>query len=189
MNKYIFKVLGIFFVLLIILSTIPTFRKTISPFFGNEKHTDFGRTFIWHSSFPLVQNSPIIGIGPGNYSSEIDRSRLDLSEKNREHVFFYEVTQRGHAHNDYFHLGVISGYPGILFYIGLLYSILFSFSKLKAPMEKRAMFYGILSIFPAGLLQCYFQDDEVVIVFWYLLGFFQHYIYLSSESGEQALQI
>ena len=34
------------------------------------------------------------------------------------------------------------------------------------------LFYGLVGFFFAGLFQCYFQDDEVVIVFWYLLGFF-----------------
>ncbi len=86
-------------------------QKVINPLFGGEKHTDSGRTFIWHSTYPLIHTNPIFGIGSGKYKEEIELSRKQLSFEEKELSFFYEVTQRGHSHNDYLHLMTIFGVP------------------------------------------------------------------------------
>lgn len=149
----------------------PTIKKTIMPLLGEEKHTDSGRTFIWDSTYPLIERNPILGIGPGNYNREIEKSRKELSEKKQELLFFYEVTQRGHAHNDYLHFAAISGILTAVLYILFGASILNLIFHEGSWKFQPYYFYGLIGIFAAGIFQCYFQDDEVVIVFWYLLGF------------------
>ena len=149
----------------------PTIKKTIMPLLGEEKHTDSGRTFIWDSTFPLIKKNPIFGIGPGNYNREIEKSRKELSEEKPELLFFYEVTQRGHAHNDYLHFAATSGILTALLYILFGAGILNLIFKEGNWKFQPYYFYGLIGIFAAGIFQCYFQDDEVVIVFWYLLGF------------------
>ncbi|MCE9499938.1 MAG: O-antigen ligase family protein [Leptospira sp.] len=148
-----------------------TTRKTVLPFLGEEKHTDSGRTFIWHSTFPIIKSNPVFGAGPGRYNEEIEKSRKKLSEENKELLFFYEVTQRGHAHNDYFHIAAVFGFLGLAAYLLLSSMIAYTILSSKISFEKRIMFYGLVGFFFAGLYQCYFQDDEVVIVFWLLAGF------------------
>jgi O-antigen ligase len=156
--------------LLALLSFSPTIRKTILPLLGSEKHTDSGRTFIWDSTFSLIEKNPFLGIGPGNYPKEIDHSRRERSEKNNELLFFYEVTQRGHAHNDYFHIIAISGFLNLFLYLGIFYSISNKIIERAKQGKNNNLFFGLIGFFFAGLFQCYFQDDEVVIVFYYLLG-------------------
>jgi O-antigen ligase len=171
----IWKLILIPFVLLslvvISFSFSPTLRKTILPLLGSQKHTDSGRTFIWDSTFTILEKNPILGIGPGRYAMVIDASRKDRSEKNPKLLFFYEVTQRGHAHNDYFHIAAISGILNVFSYLGILYFILLRIQKRAKEGEDPSLFYGLIGFFFAGLFQCYFQDDEVVLVFWYLVGF------------------
>ncbi len=172
--KNVIKIIVVPFAILIlflgIFSFSPTFRKTILPLFGSEKHTDSGRTFIWDSTFSMIEKNPILGIGPGNYPKEIDEARKDRSEKNHELLFFYEVTQRGHAHNDYFHIVAISGFLNLFLYLGIFYSIAEKIYKRAVEGKDNHLYYGLIGFFFAGLFQCYFQDDEVVIVFYYLLG-------------------
>ncbi|MGV3664609.1 MAG: O-antigen ligase family protein [Leptospira bouyouniensis] len=150
-------------------------KRVVDPLFGGEKHTDSGRTFIWDSTFPLIHNNPIFGIGSGNYQKEIEISRKEREKENRELAFFYEVTQRGHAHNDYFHLTAVFGFPQSVLYLFLFGTILYTFLSVNLPKRIRFMTYGLVGFFISGLLQCYFQDDEVLIVFYFLLGYLNYY--------------
>ena len=169
--KYSVVLIFILSVVVISLSFSTALRKTILPLLGSEKHTDSGRTFIWDSTFFLIEKSPLLGVGPGRYSSQINISRKERSEKNQKLLYFYEVTQRGHSHNDYFHIAAVSGIINVIFYLGILYFIIVKMIEKSINLEDTALYYGLVGFFFAGLFQCYFQDDEVVLVFWYLAGF------------------
>ncbi|MCC5814120.1 MAG: O-antigen ligase family protein [Leptospira sp.] len=157
--------------------TSESFRTVIGPILGSEKHTDSGRTFIWDSTFPLILSNPILGVGPGNYSKEIEISRKERSQDYPELLFFYETTQRGHAHNDYFHIATIFGIPTLLVFLAMIWMIIREQFNTRIPFPQMAWYFGISGFFLASLLQCYFQDDEVVIIFWYLVG----YLYQSNQ--------
>ncbi|GBF49896.1 O-antigen ligase [Leptospira ryugenii] len=164
--------ISIFFLLLAALTyTSPSLQKAIKPLFGSEKHTDSGRTFIWDSSLPLIQENFTFGIGPGNYPREIERSRKQRELEHPNLAYFYEVTQRGHSHNDYFHLAVIFGIPAAIFYFCIGIQIVRSVLSTQIDLSIRYMCLGLVGFFLSGLLQCYFQDDEVLIVFFYFLGY------------------
>lgn len=154
-----------------------SFRTVVGPILGSEKHTDSGRSFIWSSTFPMIRDNPVLGVGPGNYPNEIEKSRKNLSREYPNLLFFYETTQRGHAHNDYFHLAAVFGMPTLLVYLGLVYLILLEIFRSRLPFPEIGLFLGLVGFFFASLLQCYFQDDEVVILFWYLVG----YLYQSNR--------
>ncbi|MDF3818328.1 O-antigen ligase family protein [Leptospira sp. 96542] len=160
-----------FLVIFISYQSTNAVKRVIDPLFGGEKHTDSGRTFIWDSTFPLIQNNFIFGIGAGNYQKEIEISRKERSKENKDLSFFYEVTQRGHAHNDYFHLASVFGIPQVFFYFLLMFTILHAHLNGIVPRKNRYVTYGLTGFFFSGLLQCYFQDDEVLIVFMFLLGY------------------
>lgn len=166
-----------------VLAISPAGKKIIGPLFGKEKHTDSGRTFIWVSTFPLIQEHPLIGTGPGNYNASIDKVRALQSEEYPELAYFYEVTQRGHAHNDYFHLASVFGLPALAIFLSLAGAIIYYIFRSRLPFSKILFFYGLLGFFISGLFQCYFQDDEVVILFWILLGLFVKEEVEPSESG------
>lgn len=161
--------LGILSIFIILLSTETT-SKTVRHLIGSEKHTDSGRTFIWDSTYPIIKENFWFGVGVGNYNKAIEKTRLERSNQNPELAYFYEVTQRGHAHNDYLHFWAVSGIFTVIFYLGLFYSIMIFISNKNLDVSDSILFYGLVGFFFAGLFQCYFQDDEVVIVFWYLVG-------------------
>lgn len=173
--KILIFVAGTIALLLIVgigLSFTQAGQKITEPLFGKEKHTDSGRTFIWDSTFPLIAEHPIAGVGPGNYNREIEKSRMEHSEEYRELYYFYETTQRGHAHNDYFHLFAVFGFPAILLFISLGTAVYRKLIISRLPYEQALYFFGLSGFFISGLFQCYFQDDEVVILFWILCGLF-----------------
>ncbi|MCG6143030.1 O-antigen ligase family protein [Leptospira bandrabouensis] len=179
-TKKMLKRIGILILLSLILvftgyKTTNAVKRVVDPLFGGEKHTDSGRTFIWDSTFPLIEKNPIFGIGSGNYQKEIEISRKEKEKEHKELSFFYEVTQRGHAHNDYFHLTAVFGVPQGILYLLLFVGILYTLLNGYIPKETRFMTYGLVGFFFSGLLQCYFQDDEVLIVFYFLLGYLNIY--------------
>ncbi|PJE01795.1 MAG: ligase [Leptospira sp.] len=164
-------VILVLFVSLLSLPSEPA-RRILTPLLGADKHTDSGRSFIWNSTWSLIQKQPILGIGPGNYSKEIEVARKKLSLKYDELAFFYETTQRGHAHNDYLHLWVTFGFLILFLYLILAYFLVQALLVSQLPFIELALYLGLGGFFAAGLLQCYFQDDEVVIFFWMLFGMF-----------------
>jgi O-antigen ligase len=164
-------VILVLFVSLLSLPSEPA-KRILTPLLGADKHTDSGRSFIWNSTWSLIQNQPILGIGPGNYSKEIEVARKKLSLKYDELAFFYETTQRGHAHNDYLHLWVTFGFLILFLYLILAYFLVQALLVSQLPFIELALYLGLGGFFAAGLLQCYFQDDEVVIFFWMLFGMF-----------------
>ncbi|XDD47419.1 O-antigen ligase family protein [Leptospira sp. WS39.C2] len=179
-SKKVIKRTGLILITFLIIlfigyQTTGAVKRVVDPLFGGEKHTDSGRTFIWDSTFPLIKENPIFGIGSGNYQKEIEISRKTKEKENRELAFFYEVTQRGHAHNDYFHLTAVFGFPQSILYLFLFGTILYTLLNSNIPKQIRFMTYGLVGFFLSGLLQCYFQDDEVLIVFYFLLGYLNYY--------------
>lgn len=174
-TKIILFTIGIFTFLLFVgigLSFTQAGQKITDPLFGKEKHTDAGRAFIWDSTFPLIEKNPFTGVGPGNYNLEIGKSRIEHSEEYRELYYFYETTQRGHAHNDYFHLLAVFGIPSFLLFLLLGTELYRRLITTKLSYEHSLYFFGLSGFFISGLFQCYFQDDEVVILFWILCGLF-----------------
>lgn len=147
--------------------------KILKPILGQEKHTDSGRSFIWHSSFSLISKNLFLGIGAGSYNQEIMKERDLISEEKKELVFFNEVTQRGHAHNDFIHLFLVSGFLAPISYLGILFFTLIKIFNFQIPFRSKYFYFSLIGFYFAGSFQCYFQDDEVVILFWYLLGLFE----------------
>lgn len=136
-------ILMLLLVLGIVLSFTQVGQKITDPLFGKEKHTDSGRTFIWDSTFPLIRDNFFTGVGPGNYDREIEKSRKEHSEKYRELYYFYETTQRGHAHNDYFHLFAVFGFPGIFLFLSLGTELYRRLITTKLPYEHSLYFFGL----------------------------------------------
>lgn len=96
------------------------------------------------------------------------------------------MTQRGHAHNDYFHLTAVFGGPQGILYLLLFGTILYTLLNGNIPKKIRFMTYGLVGFFLSGLLQCYFQDDEVLIVFYFLLGYLN--LYAESENNTYEIE-
>ncbi len=177
-SKKLIKPFFISLIILILISTIIVQKteiggKILKPILGQEKHTDSGRTFIWHSSFSLIFKNPFFGVGAGNYNEEVIKERNFISQEKKELVFFNEVTQKGHAHNDFIHLFLVSGFLAPISYLTILFLVLTKLFNFRIPFKSKYFYFSIIGFYFAGSFQCYFQDDEVVILFWYLVGLFE----------------
>jgi O-antigen ligase len=154
---------------------------------GEEKHTDYHRSFLWQGTLDIIEENPVIGVGPGAWNDAIDATVLGYSQEHPRLWYAYEIIQRGHAHNDLMHLVAIAGpLCGLVFlcFIGLyIYRALGPSSSLEYEFWK----WGPLVVFFGGLYQCYFQDDEVLLPFWLLVGLaLRGYLNASRDATAQA---
>ncbi len=136
------------------------------------RHTDFQRPIIWAGAGELIRDNLFLGIGPGNYRSEVLKWRRNYLPVHPDLWYFFECTPSGHAHNDFLHSTLTGGIAAGLAFLSILY---FSIRRTAINAEADHSWNSLLvrsgpAIFAsfalAGLAQCYFQDDEVAVFFW-----------------------
>ncbi|MCB1322373.1 MAG: O-antigen ligase family protein, partial [Leptospiraceae bacterium] len=140
-----------------------------------QRHTDYFRPILWTGSLRLIEAHPILGVGAGNFKAATLAWRDQYLLAHPDLLYFFKNTPDGHAHNDVLHLSVIGGIPAGLSFLGLVYLIIQRMllsAHTGRPSDYRTalLLCGCLAFFIAGIAQCYFQDDEVVVVFWTVIA-------------------
>lgn len=136
-----------------------------------DRHTDFARIVLWTQAGELALARPVFGTGAGNFETAGERWRADFLRAHPETWYYIKNTPRGHAHNDLLHSAAVGGIPAALCFLALIF---FSTTALRRPVAledtgfRRGdyLLAGSAAFFLAGFAQCYFQDDEVVTLFW-----------------------
>ncbi len=109
------------------------------------------RLYIWEIAFKMIENSPALGVGWGNFKESFKVVR-NLLYTNPEFLnrfppnIFKNIKE--HAHNEFLHIGAESGILSLIFFITFL---LFLFLKLKKVNYTRSEF-NILFII--GIMSC-----------------------------------
>lgn len=136
---------------------------------GQEKHTDYQRVLLWNATFDLIRDNWLLGVAPGHFQSSIDAILLKSSQSNSALWYANETLQRGHAHSDVLHFIAIAGIPCLLSYLAF-FTLLIRRVVQKSERQFEAWKFGAAGLLVAGLYQCYFQDDAVMLPFWILVG-------------------
>jgi len=150
---------------------------------GQEKHTDYQRVLLWNSVFRSIAEHPLLGVGAGHLQRTVETILLESSKNNPALWYANETLQRGHAHSDLLHFTAISGIPGMLSY--LVYFAMLIYRTLARGIRESYDYwkFGPAGLLVAGLYQCYFQDDAVLLPFWLLVGLMLRITDESSASG------
>jgi len=74
-----------------------------------------GRRFIWEHTLLIIEGSPWLGVGPGNFGAAYEASLTTEVAKIR--LFM-------HAHNDVLNVTAVAGIPGGLLFVGLWLTVL-----------------------------------------------------------------
>ena len=134
------------------------------------RYTDAERPILWAASAELAADHPLFGVGPGTFPEVQRRWRARFTERNPMTFYWVNNAPDGHAHNDLLHQAATGGILAAALFALLFYLIIRRSLDPELSGMARALLMGCASLFPAGLFQCYFQDAEVVVVFWILLG-------------------
>lgn len=142
------------------------------------RYTDAQRPMLWSSAIDLTIDAPFFGVGPGNFPEAQRRWRQAYTTRNPETLYWVHNAPDGHAHNDILHLAAVGGAPAALLFALLVLLLMMACQRrsgrdLSGTQNQHlasGLLLGCVALVPAGLFQAYFQDDEVVIVFWILCG-------------------
>ncbi len=132
------------------------------------------RTLLWAQSGQIIQERPLFGTGAGQYKHYLQEQWKSYKKAYPASTILSDSVPRGHAHQDLLHLAAIGGLPAAFLFLILIYQIMrgaISRKTLRKEAELEHawspyLFCGCLALFIGGLAQCYFLDDEVVILFW-----------------------
>lgn len=159
---------------------------------AQDRHTDFYRPILWTGAGALIAAQPLAGAGPGNFETATRAWRSEYLRTHPELWYFFENAPAMHAHNDLLHIAAVAGLPAALLFLCLPFALgreLFlrqlnagprahdlrnaddsSAANPEAPADAFArgdyLLCALLGFFIAGLAQCYFQDDETVVLLW-----------------------
>lgn len=104
---------------------------------GNIDESNLGRLFVWFTSFQIIQEYPIFGVGNGNFTQFIRDTYGGIS-------FAEPFMNHPHAHNVYLIILSENGITGFIF-IGIIVSVALKnlFSHLRNSTQSRPM-YGLI---------------------------------------------
>ncbi len=150
----------------------PEARHTAAGLVRGEflRYTDTERSVLWSSSFELAWSNPLFGVGPGAFPSAQGEWRERFTTEHPMTFYWVDNAPDGHAHNDFLHVAAVAGFPAAFFLLLIAYFCFSAAVDARRPAAARALLLGCVALLPAGLFQCYFQDDEVVVVIWLFLG-------------------
>lgn len=152
-------------ILLLAIILTPSIRDRVFEKIGKETDVldEASRFYIWDTSLDMIGESPIFGVGQGNY---IDKFKL-LRPDQRVHV---------HAHNDFFNLAALGGLPGLLFYLSIWFGLFYLGRKTKSA-EAKAALWASAAFLVTSLTEATFADEEVrqMLMFIWAIGLFELY--------------
>jgi len=132
---------------------------------------EMGRLYIWNSSFKLIKENPILGVGNGNFAVEYAKNLPPNVEARKKHV---------HAHNDLLNFAAIFGLPGMILYLLIWLELFHIFWKAwkKSSVEDLnksfilASFVGSFVFFVTSFTEATFIDEEVrqMLMFIWAIG-------------------
>ena len=166
----------------------------VDKFFASKKILG-ERLLCWKASIAMIQDHPLLGIGPGKknfrdafqlYGGKIKDAEKRIKKekasgqpketKIRKKSVVKRVEKLSHAHNIFLHIWVETGIVGLLAFLWLFvmvfYSSVKSWRSLKSGYEK-ALLLGItaslISIFSHGLTDSFWKKPDAVFL-WYIIG-------------------
>lgn len=131
----------------------------------SERSSFASRIMIWQSSWKMIANHPIIGIGPGNFQS----TYLDYQQ------YFppYLEWAVPHPHNLYLAFWLQTGIIGLIgfltlitIWIQMLYQAIFTEKENVRALVARTLFGIMIATLLIGLLDTPYWKNDLAYVFW-----------------------
>jgi len=148
----------------IVFTVFPSILQRMATIASSSFGSNINRIALWKTAWQMIWHNPIIGLGAGGFTRRFNE-------------FFVGgfCPIRCHPHNDYLQTLVETGLIGLLIYIGIF--IMFFNSAIKAIKSDnpfwRSIAMGalvaIVGIMFAGFFECYFVNDEVEEIIFFLL--------------------
>lgn len=140
--------------------------------FRNMGETEFSieyansRFAIWEATVFMIEENPVFGVGPGNFSEKYIEHRTNRTGRNLSH-----------AHNDFLNVAAVSGIPGAILFI-LLWSLVLLYlykGYVRCPegFQKGLLLGSFLAsaVFVVmAQFEAFFADEEVRLLLMFFWG-------------------
>jgi O-antigen ligase len=118
------------------------------------------RFYIWENCLDIIKENPVMGVGVGNFHREYAARLPEGTEPRRI---------QGHAHNDWIHVAVVGGIPGLATYVAMwiiaIMLLIQIYRDRNQSAEARAMalaaICGSVVFSSASMTEATFLDEEV----------------------------
>lgn len=111
---------------LMILSPSSPLGRLVYPTYSDDASSN-ARLILWSSGWRMMQSSPVLGVGVGNFKSALDR----ILFQERGFGIKYSV-----AHNTYIELGAELGLPGLAVFLGIIGATLVSTERTRRAARR-----------------------------------------------------
>ncbi len=153
----------LFWLLVVILSpsVIDRFFALLNP----ELPSRLTRFTLLKTAWQMIKANPIVGMGAGGWLRNFDRYFTGG---------YYKV--KCHPHNDYLNILVEAGILGLIVYLSMF---IFFFKRILRAIKTAGVLYrgiafgafiAVVGIMVAGLFECYFVDDEVEALLFFIMS-------------------
>ncbi len=140
--------------------------------FRNMGETEFSieyansRFAIWEATVFMIEENPVFGVGPGNFSEKYIEHRTNRTGRNLSH-----------AHNDFLNVAAVSGIPGAILFILLWFLVLLYLYKgyIRCPegFQKGLLLGSFLAsavFIVMAQFEAFFADEEVRLLLMFFWG-------------------
>ena len=168
-NKLKFTYYIIIFLIIILSLFLISYKVNLSYLLKPlTRLSDFGRALMWTEGGDLIKNNFWTGIGFSNFDAINEKWRNNFILQNPDTWYFFFFIPDGHLHSDIIDITAKKGFIIALVYLSILYLLVKKLFNKKLNLSLRKIFFtcSCISIFIAGLAQCYFSDEEVLSFFW-----------------------
>lgn len=171
------KLLWVLLIFVMIIALMPSVQQRFLDIFSYEQNVP--RVKIWLVAVKLFQLNPLTGTGASAF-------RFGYTEYFNTHPDLFndwDIPGIWHAHNMFLRFLAELGLPGL---IGILGTIFGSFKALRSTLKIPELTYGtkrtlqgifiaLITFTMASLVDSYFMEPKVMIIFYILIGLSQSY--------------
>ena len=123
----------------------------------------------WSSAFRMFREKPIVGWGPGTYQFKY----APFQQYDEKTVISTNAGNRGNAHSEYIGPLAEQGFPGTLFFLLLISSVMLTASReiRKSPHRNvkilaGGLLLGLITYWVHGFLNYFLDTDKASVPFW-----------------------
>lgn len=154
---------------------VPVFQQRIVSVWQMDYQSNAERLLIWHSSWNMFVDHPVLGVGFGQYEHAYQTKYILPEAKERS---------LGHAHSNVMQMlgerGILGEAAFLIMWLYFMYFGLRGWWRTKNPAYL-AFFSVVLGLMLQGLTEYNMGNSVVTKLFWFLLGLCLQWIRISEE--------
>lgn len=127
----------------------------------------------WIAAVNMVNEKPVVGFGPGAYSF----TYAPYQDPDYETPITTAFGDQGHAHSEYLNPLSESGWPGLISFLAIIFTVfqvglklVYKGANATIRLIAAALLLGLMTYLAHGLLNAYSEQDKIAVVFWGFIG-------------------